>query len=129
MKICIDTNAYTAFKKNNPAVIALLEEVEHVFVPAIALGELYAGFFMGSNTNRNIQELNAFLKLTGVEVASVTDEIAEQYGWIVKNLKEKGTPIPTNDIWIAATTLATGSKLVSYDQHYKHIPNLMVYAP
>ncbi|MFQ5810117.1 MAG: PIN domain-containing protein, partial [Armatimonadota bacterium] len=59
----------------------------------------------------------------------VTHSIAERYGVLVKQLKEQGTPIPTNDIWIAATALETGTRLVSYDAHFNNVPGLIVLSP
>jgi tRNA(fMet)-specific endonuclease VapC len=55
--------------------------------------------------------------------------VAERYGCLVRELRQQGTPIPTNDLWIAATSLETGARLVSYDIHFQRVPGLMVIAP
>jgi predicted nucleic acid-binding protein len=107
----------------------LLESAEEVLVPATVLGELYAGFEMGSRREVNRQELTEFLTLPGVEMTAVTADIAERYGILVGQLARQGTPIPTNDIWIAATALETGARLVTYDSHFGNIPGLIVLTP
>lgn len=129
MKICLDTNAYAAFKRSVPPLKELLESAEEVFVPTIVLGELYAGFQMGSKTQQNIQELKEFLESPGVSVLSMTHEIAERYGRLIKILKDNGTPLPVHDIWIAAATFESGARLVTYDGHFNKIPGLVIYSP
>jgi tRNA(fMet)-specific endonuclease VapC len=107
----------------------LIEEAETVFVPSIVVGELFAGFYQGRHTQRNLADLTDFFEIPGVEFISATIPICERYGLLVAELRRKGTPIPTNDVWIAATALETGSRLVSYDKHFDAIQGLMVYAP
>ncbi|MDE0025444.1 MAG: type II toxin-antitoxin system VapC family toxin, partial [Spirochaetaceae bacterium] len=102
MRICLDTNAYSAFKRGDADVIGLVETADEVAIPSIVLGELFAGFRMGSRARRNVAELDEFLHRPGVSVAMVTRDAAERYGMLVSQLKQQGTPLPTNDIWIAA---------------------------
>lgn len=129
MKLCLDTNAYVAFKQNRLELVELLETAEEIIVPSVVLGELYAGFFQGTKIKRNTQELLEFLRLPGVSVINLDHDIAERYGHLVKLLKKSGKPIPTNDVWIAATTFETGSRLVSYDKHFQYVPGLTIYSP
>jgi tRNA(fMet)-specific endonuclease VapC len=107
----------------------LLESAEEVLVPATVLGELHAGFEMGSRREANRRQLSEFLALPGVETTAVTADIAERYGILVSQLARQGTPIPTDDIWIAATALETGARLVTYDPHLEHIPGLIILKP
>jgi predicted nucleic acid-binding protein len=107
----------------------LLESVEEVLVSATVLGELHAGFEMGARREANRRQLAEFLALPGIETTAVTADIAERYGILVSQLMRQGTPIPTNDIWIAAATLETGARLVTYDSHFEHIPGLIVLNP
>jgi predicted nucleic acid-binding protein len=93
------------------------------------LGELFAGFCLGKREKENRRELADFLELPGVSVVNIDLVIADRYGIIVKALRKQGTPIPTNDIWIAAVALETGSRLISYDTHFECIPGLLVIAP
>lgn len=125
MKICIDTNTYTACKKGDARIIEKLEQADFIYIPSIVLGELYAGFYIGSYTRMNISELEKFLAVPGVEIAEVNHAIADRYGYLVKVLRNQGTPIPTNDIWIAATSLELNAKLLSFDKHFRHVPGIM----
>ena len=127
MKICVDTNAYTAFKRGDEAVTGVLENAGEVLLPSIVVGELFAGFHMGSRRDRNIEELNDFLAKPGVSIVDIDRSIAERYGVLIKTLREKGTPIPTNDIWIAAVALDTGARLLTLDDHFQYVPGLFRY--
>ena len=126
MKLCIDTNIYSAFKRGNQDVVDLLEKTEEVLIPAIVLGELYAGFNLGRHMKKNLSELYEFLKIPGIYVVEIDDRVAERYGNIIQILKNQGTPIPTNDIWIAATSIENNAKLLSCDKHFEHIPGSML---
>jgi tRNA(fMet)-specific endonuclease VapC len=130
MKICLDTNAYTEIRRGaNPEAIRVLEEAEAVYVPWIVVGELFAGFYQGRQVRRNLAELEDFFEISGIEFVPATIPICERYGLIVAQLRRKGKPIPTNDIWIAATALETGSRVLSYDKHFDAVQGLIVYAP
>jgi tRNA(fMet)-specific endonuclease VapC len=130
MKICIDTNVYSEIHRGtNKLAIQMLEEADTIYVPSVVVGELFAGFYQGSQTRRNLAGLKDFFEVPGVEFITATIPICERYGLLVAELRRKGKPIPTNDIWIAATALETGSRLLSYDNHFAAIQGLMVYAP
>ena len=126
MEICLDTNAYSALKAGNLELMHILEEADELLIPAVVLGELYSGFQIGSLTERNLTELNRFLSKPGVSIIEIDNEIAFRYGFIKKALREERTPIPTNDIWIAASALKSGSILLSSDKHFKSVPGLLV---
>jgi len=106
-----------------------LEFAVDVFVPATVLGELHAGFELGTKRDENVARLREFLSLPGVSVAETTADVAERYGLLVASLRNAGTPLPTNDIWIAATALETGARLVTYDRHFQAVPGLVLLAP
>lgn len=129
MNLCLDTNAYTAFKQGHPPLRELLESADQILLPSIVLGELYAGFFQGKRTRQNIAELQQFFEVQGVSSIDISQPIAERYGRLIQVLRENGTPIPTNDVWVAATALDTGCRLVSYDKHFQQVPGLMIYSP
>ena len=124
MKVCLDTNAYSAFKRGESRLTEILESAEEVLVPAIVLGELHAGFQMGDRAERNTRELEEFLRRPGVLVAEVDRRVAERYGLLFKALKAVGRPVPTNDLWIAAVAVETGARLLSDDAHFDHIPGV-----
>ena len=125
MRLIIDTNAYTALAAGNPHVRNLLEHAEEIVVSAVVLGELHAGFRGGSRRTENARRLSEFLKAPGVSTIPIDSSIAERYGELIRVLKDNGTPIPTNDVWIAATALETGTRMVTFDAHFKMVPGLM----
>jgi tRNA(fMet)-specific endonuclease VapC len=129
MKVCLDTNAYTKLILGHAPLQKLVEFADDVIIPATVLGELRAGFEMGSRTAENVQRLREFLALPGVTVAETTEDIAERYGMLVAQLRRSGTPLPTNDIWIASTAMESGARLVTYDQHFDSVAGLLVLAP
>ncbi len=126
MNICVDTNAYSLLMQNNKKIREYIEEAEKVFISAIVIGELYAGFQLGSRLKENYEELKQFLSMSGVEIVKIDENIAERYGIILKQLKESGNPIPANDIWIGATAVETGARLLSCDSHFDNIPGLIL---
>ena len=126
MKLCLDTNIYSAFKNGNQEIRNILENADEVLIPVTVLGELYSGFQIGRLTEKNLTELDEFLSKPGVSIIELSKEIAFRYGFITKELRKHGSLIPTNDIWIAAATMDTGSILLSCDKHFKRVPGLMV---
>ncbi|MBI5511561.1 MAG: type II toxin-antitoxin system VapC family toxin [Deltaproteobacteria bacterium] len=127
MKLVLDTSAYSAFMGGDRRVREALSEAEKIYVPAIVLGELLAGFATGSRRVQNEQELREFLASSRVEVWPVTDETARRYATVYAALRKKGRPIPTNDLWIAATVLEAGGLLVSLDAHFSEVEALPTY--
>lgn len=127
-KILIDTNTYSAFKNNFIEVVNVFRRVEHIGINSTVLGELYSGFKLGSKEKRNLAELNQFLDSPRVFFYAVDDTAAEIYAEIFKTLRQTGTPIPTNDIWIAATSMQHGLALFSLDKHFDLIPGLLRYS-
>lgn len=82
------------------------------------LGELLAGFAVGTREAKNRAELQQFIASDRV-ILLLADEItAEYYATVYRNLRSKGHPIPTNDMWIAATALQHGFAIFTYDSHY-----------
>jgi predicted nucleic acid-binding protein len=126
-RLCIDTSIYVAFKGNNPAVIEALRLPDVIGVDIAVIAELFAGFALGNREAKNRRELEAFLNAPRVEVLTHDLETAEFYSLIVKKLKTKGKPIPSNDIWIAANTLKHGMGLFSFDRHFEEIDGLLLF--
>ena len=125
MRVLIDTNAYSELARGNTRIRSIIENASEVLVSAVVLGELHTGFALGSKELENNQRLAAFLKLPGIHVIDVNRAIAERYGATIVSLRKLGTPLPTNDIWIAATGLETGSRVLTFDAHFDHIPGVM----
>ena len=103
---------------------------EEIFLNSIVMGELIAGFMKGGRRRTNEDELRRFLASPRVGVLDVTEETAERYAVILNSLWRAGTPIPTNDIWIAATAMEYGLRVLTTDSHYQKIPQIVVdYCP
>ena len=129
MKVSLDTNAYTKLVQGYRPLSELLERVDEIFVSSIVLGELIAGFTVGSRRRENMSILQDFLDTEASVLCDITRDVAERYALLFADLRSKGTPIPTNDLWIAAAALETGSRLISYDDHFKNVPGLAVLSP
>ena len=129
MKVCLDTNAYSNLRRGNERLLELLNECDEILVPAAAYAELIYGFLHGGRLNENESLLNSFLDENHVSFQPVTQSIAERWGYVKAALAQKGTPIPENDIWIAATALETGARLISYDHHFDFVGGLIRLAP
>lgn len=129
IRLCLDTSAYSRFMRGEPRLQTRLEAADELLLPVTMLGEVYAGFQGGNRLEENLALLAAFRRQPGVVLLETTDNIAQRYAALVASLKRQGTPIPTNDIWIAAAALENGGRLVAYDAHFAAVPGLIVEAP
>ena len=124
--LLIDTNIYTYAFSGNTEVIRILQRTQNISICAITIGELLSGFKAGSKENINKAELEEFLDSPRVQLIGIDEDTAEFYSEIHTALKKKGKPLPTNDIWVAATALQYGLKLYTNDQHFKYVPGLVL---
>ncbi|MBA7685702.1 hypothetical protein ES703_94128 [subsurface metagenome] len=124
MKIVIDTNRYRDFCENVPHVVEQIRTVEQIYIPFITLAELRAGFLCGSIMQKNENVLNQFLNRPRVRVLLADEETTHHYARIFRQLRKQGTPIPTNDIWIAALISQHNLFLYSRDAHFDCLPQL-----
>lgn len=129
IRLCLDTTAYSRLMRGQPKLQTRLEATDEILLPVTVLGELYAGFQGGRRLEENLTLLAAFRSQPGVAVVDITDNIAQRYAALAMSLKQQGTPIPTNDIWIAAAALENGGRIVAYDSHFEAVPGLIVEAP
>lgn len=125
-KALIDTNIYAAFKRDNPDIVTAFQNLDFIGIDITVLAELYAGFKGGNKEKRNRTELEAFMNSSRVYFIVHDRDTADFYAQIFKNLKEKGTPIPTNDIWIAASAMQNGLALFTLDNHFSYIDGLIL---
>lgn len=123
-KVLIDTNIYSLAMKGESTVVDTLRQIDVIGVSTISIGELYSGFTNGSREAENKAELAFFLDSPRVVVHGIDVETAEFYALILNNLKKAGTPIPTNDIWIAAVAVQHGYKLFTKDKHFNAVQGL-----
>jgi len=126
MRVLIDTNAYAAFKGGDPETLDVLRMADEVHLSVIVLGELLAGFAAGTQEPRNRRELAAFLDSPRVSVLPATPATAGYYATVFAQLQRKGGPIPTNDLWIAATAMEHGAMLLTHDRHFDEVDGLRV---
>jgi tRNA(fMet)-specific endonuclease VapC len=122
----LDTSAYSAFMRGHEEIKNAMQRVDDVYVSATILGELQAGFLRGTHRRKNERELETFLASSRVHVVDVDRETATRYAVILNALRKAGTPIPTNDIWIAASAMQHGLSIVTTDAHYRHVEQVIV---
>ena len=125
-RVLIDTHIYSYAMKGDPATITILQQAHEIAICAISIGELLSGFKGGNREQENRQELDEFLDAPRVKLYGVDENTAEYYAAILNDLKAKGRPIPTNDIWIAAVSLQQGLRLFSRDRHFHFVSNLLL---
>ena len=124
-KVLIDTNIYSLAMKGQANVVNTLRKIDQIGFSAISIGELLSGFKGGNRETENREDLNFFLDSPRVIVHSIDEGAADFYASILTTLKTAGTPIPTNDIWIATVAFQYGYKIFSNDKHFKLIPGLV----
>lgn len=119
-----DTNAFIALLRGDPIVVDMLDSASEVVLSAVVLGELTYGAMNSRATDANLkrfQDLRAECRFAPVDEAVVTS-----YGQVRLALKQKGRPIPENDIWIAATAIANGAVVLTEDLHFREIEGLVL---
>jgi tRNA(fMet)-specific endonuclease VapC len=124
MRLAVDTNRYTDFCRGEPEVVGALEAAEEILVPFVVLGELRAGFSVGKHGPQNERILREFLLEDGVQVLFADEQTTHHYGNVYRQLRKQGTPIPTNDMWIAALVLQHNLALLARDHHFDHLPQI-----
>lgn len=124
--IVIDTNAYVAFKQGLPDAVTIVRQAAQMVISSIVIGELLAGFAAGSREVQNRSELQQLLSSPRVVVAGIDEHTSMYYATVYRGLRTKGRPIPTNDMWIAATALQYGCTLFSFDMHFQFVDGLIV---
>ena len=124
-RILLDTSVYSALMTGHAAAAAAVREAEEIYLSAIVLGELMGGFVRGSRRLKNERQLAEFMESPRVAVVDVDDDTAARYAVIYDAMRNAGTPIPTNDIWIAASAMQYGLRLVTLDAHFQRVPQVL----
>ncbi len=122
----MDTNIYSQALRGEPDIVQTLRRAAHIGVCAISIGELLSGFRGGTREKENREELKIFLDSPRVSLYVIDENTAEYYGAILDQLRKDGNPIPTNDIWIAATAFQHGLPLYTSDKHFQKIAGLLL---
>ena len=125
MRVMLDSGAYPAFLRGNQDIGELVRSAEQVLMSAVVVAELLYGFRQGPSPDRNLAQLREVLGSPYVEFVSVGPITADRCSRIMSSLKAKATPIPINDVWIAAHAMETGADLLSADRHFGHVDQVV----
>lgn len=123
--ILLDTNAYASFKRNEAEIIEIVQHAALICISPIIIGELLAGFDGGNRAKQNKIELKKFLESSRIVVYPLTPDTSHFFSQIYCSLKNKGKPIPTNDMWIASQALEHGCVVCTHDKHFGFIEGLI----
>lgn len=126
MRLLLDTNAYTGLMLNDSKARAFVKTSERLYLPLIVIGELLAGFAGGTRRQTNLKELEVFCAQSYVGLLTIDYEVSERYAGITDHLRQRGKPIPANDLWIASIAVRHNLTLLTFDRHFEQIPGLMV---
>ncbi len=124
--IALDTNTYAGFKRGDARCVEVVQRADQLLLSSTVAAELLAGFACGSQEARNREELSRFLASPRVNLCDSSLTTADHYALIYRDLRRSGKPIPTNDIWIAASCLERGALLFTFDHHFEQIAGLRV---
>ena len=125
-RILLDSSAYAAYMRSHTPLQETVQSASAVHLNAVVVGELLPGIKKGSRTRQNENRLREFIAEPMVTVLSVDEETAVRYTAIKDYLRREGTPIPTNDVWIAATAFQHGLRLQTLDAHFLRVPQILV---
>lgn len=127
MKLLLDTNAYTGFCSRDQNIIKAVKNSTKIYLPFVVVAELRVGFECGTKKKYNESLFNEFLEEKIVEILYPDNITIKQYSYIFKELRVKGSPIPTNDIWIAAIAVQHKIALITKNSHFNKIDELLLY--
>ena len=126
-KILLDTNAYSHLFRHDERVLHALAHAHCAYMSIFVIAELLIGFKGGKKEFQNKMILEKFIKKPHVHMLHTTEETADIFSDIKIKLKQNGTPIPLNDVWIASHCIETGSVLITFDKHFNSVPGLRLW--
>ena len=121
-RFLIDTNVIIEFLNGDANIIAKFGMHEDIYLSIITLGELYYGAYNSSRTKKNIEIIQNLAK--ELFIFNCNENTSKIYGEVKKRLKENGTPLPENDIWISAIAIQYDLTLVTQDKHFNNVDML-----
>ena len=124
LTLALDTNRYTDLCRGDSKVVEIVEAADAVWLPFVVVGELRAGFAVGTQGPRNEAILRRFLLKPGIGILYADEQTTYHYATVYRQLRKQGTPIPTNDMWIAALVLQHSLSLYDRDRHFDALPQL-----
>lgn len=124
MRVALDTNRLTDLFQGDADLAGFLGGCQEVWIPFVVLAEMKAGFLGGTRQVQNETLLSNLLSRKTVSILYVSRETTEQYARLFVQLKRAGTPVPDNDLWIAALSMEHDLALITRDKHFDKIPQL-----
>ena len=124
VRLLLDTNRYRDLCEGDPAALEIIRRADVICFPFVVLAELRSGFLCGSMGRRNEQYLVRFLNSNRVQRLYADEATTHHYAQVFAQLRLQGTPIPVNDIWIAALCIQHDLLLYSRDAHFDALPQL-----
>jgi|ERR1017187_1286714 tRNA(fMet)-specific endonuclease VapC len=121
-RFLLDTNIVIALLEGDDTVLSHLDQAPEVFLPAVAVGELFFGAAKSGRPSENTAKVERFAADRSIVPCDL--DVAREYGRLKQRLREKGRPLPENGIWIAATAIHHGMVLVSRDHHFQEVEDL-----
>jgi tRNA(fMet)-specific endonuclease VapC len=125
----IDTNVYSGFLRGESGSVKALRSAHEIHLPLIVLAELLAGFAAGTRAQRNRHQLAQFMASPRVHLMKPDEKTAQLYADVFADLRRRSTPIPTNDLWIAALARQHRLPLLSFDAHFRAVQGLELATP
>jgi predicted nucleic acid-binding protein len=125
LKLVLDTNIYCDYAEGLAEVVDVIAtHGQYLFIPSIVLGELHYGFMKGSRQRFNEKKLRQMISRLRIEIIDVDAEVARKYAHIYLSLEKKGSKIPINDVWIAASCMEVGGTFLTRDQHFEVVDQI-----
>ena len=121
-RFLLDTNIIIALLNGDEVVLSNLVQSPEVFIPSIALGELFFGAAKSGRPSENIDRVERFASGRAILLCDV--DVAREYGRLKQRIHEKGRPLPENDIRIAAMATRHGMTLVTRESHFQEVEDL-----
>jgi tRNA(fMet)-specific endonuclease VapC len=124
MRLLLDTNRYRDLCEGGSSVLETIRLADTINLPFVVLAELRSGFLCGTQTRKNEQYLVRFLNSERTEILYADENTTHHFAHVFAQLRKQGTPIPTNDIWIAALAIQHNLLLYSRDTHFDHLAQI-----
>jgi tRNA(fMet)-specific endonuclease VapC len=125
LKLVLDTNIYADYAEGvEETVDYIASHGQSLYLSSIVVGEIYIGFMMGTQQQRNERRFRQFVSRLGVEIITIDADVARKYAVIYTALRKKGSPIPINDVWIAASCMEVGGTLLTRDRHFQVVDQI-----
>ena len=124
MRLALDTNRYIDFCRGEESVVQAVQLAHEIVLPFVTVAELRAGFACGTQTKQNASILTRFLNKPRVRVCYPDDGTTHHYANLFRQLRQQGTPIPLNDLWIAALCVQHDYLLATRDKHFDSLPQI-----